>query len=416
MWRWPRRVLPVLLVAVLAAAAGCSLSEPGTPVKAPGGPPPGAVDMNLLGTGNLPTKPAPPLGAAGSPLEGSLVEARRMANNVVGPWEVDTSLVAPSPLRAMVLKDAAAVALIEPNPVAAAAQAHNFINGFASDRQGRDQQRLMNAVLRFADPPSAAAAAADMAKAATIQQSNPTQPFPTVTIPAHPDALASAYSYSFYSPDQHPIMVLSYTSHGAYVLCQTAQAGQIDDATALIAKTLDMQEPLIDQFSPTDPTKFAGMSADPTGLLARTMPVPTWPEPKDFAPANPKVGIYQPHAALHFQDNPLSAAAAFSAAGVQAMSYNQTILYQARDPAAAAQLAIDLANSVLQLQPAAQTINGVDFMPASQCVQSPGPEGSGQLQYYCYAPADIFTIEAHAAQAGGARQQTAAQYKMLLAK
>ena len=133
---------------MLAAAVGCSLAVPGAPVKPPGGPSPGTVDTNLLGSGNFPTAPAPPLGAAGSAPAGALIDARRMADNVVGPWEVDPSLVTPSPVRAIVLRDAGAVGLVEPAGVAAAAHAHNFINGFASDRQGQAPLRLMNAALR----------------------------------------------------------------------------------------------------------------------------------------------------------------------------------------------------------------------------------------------------------------------------
>ena len=401
------------MVITLAAAVGCSLAVPGAPVKPPGGPPPGSVDVNLLGSGNFPTVPAPPLGTAGSPPQGALVEARRMANDVVGPWEVDSSLVTPSPVRAIVLKDAAAVGLVEPAGAAAAARAHNFINGFASDRQGQPQQRLMNAVLRFADAPSAAAAATDMAQAATVQQPNHGQ---VVSIPAHPDTLATTYSYNAYGGDQRPIVVVAYTPHGAYVLCQTAQVDRIAAAAALIAKTLDLQGPLVDQFSPTDPVKFADLPADPTNLLAHTMPAPSWPEPSIVAPTNSNVGIYQPHAALHFQDDPLSAANAFSTAGVQTVSYYQTLVYQARDPAAAAHLAMDLADSVLRLQPSAAPVDAVDFMPGSRCVQSERPQANNQSQYSCYAALDTFTIEVHAADATGARQQTAAQYKMLLAR
>lgn len=414
MWRWPIRVLPALCVTVLAAAAaaGCSLSVAGAPVKAHGGPPPGAVDISQLDSGNYPTDPSPHLGTAGAPLEGALIEARRMANNVVGPWEVDPSLTTPSPLRAMVLKNAAAVGLIEPAPVAVAVQAHNFINGFSSDRQGQSQQRLMNAVLRFADPFAAAAAAADMAGNAASVQPSDTQPVAKVAIPAHPDALASTDSHD--GSIQYIATVLSFTAHGPYVLCQTAQAGDIDTATALISRTLDIQGPLIDQFAPTDPTKFADLVRDPTGLLARTVRYPTWPEPEGSVPANPKVGVYEPHAALHLQDDPPSAAAALSTAGVQAMSYYQTIVYQARDPADAAQLATDLANSALQLQPSAQPADGVGFMPTSQCLQSDGGESSGhQLRYYCFAPVGTFTIEARAAQLKSAHEQIAAQYKML---
>jgi hypothetical protein len=412
MWRWPNRVLAALAVTVLLAAAGCSVTTPGVPVAASGGPHPA---LNRLDTGTFPTDPAPPLGTAGSASEGSLIEARRMAVNVAGPWEVDPALVTPTQLRATVFNTVAGVALIEPMAgMASAAQAHNFINGFASDRQGMPELRLMNAVLRFADPASAAAAAADMAAAAAAAN----QPDPgraTVQIPGRQDTRAAIDSTNLSARDQHPITVVAFTAHGAYVLCQTAQAHDIDAATALIAKTLDLQAPLIDQFVPTDPARFADLPADPTGLLAHTMPAPMWPDPQSAAPANPKIGLYQPHGALHLQNDPPSAAAAFAAAGVPLMSYNHTSVYKARDATAAAQLAADLADAVIKSQPSAAPVDGVDNMPTSRCVQSAGTTSDSPVRYSCFAPAGTYTIEAHDADPRGAREQTAAQYKMLVA-
>jgi hypothetical protein len=194
-----------------------------------------------------------------------------------------------------------------------------------------------------------------------------------------------------------------------------AQAYDIDAAVALIAKTLDLQAPLVDQFVPTDPAPFADLPADPTGLLAHTMPAPMWPEPQSKAPANPKIGVYQPRAALHIENDPPSAAAAFATAGVALMSYNHTSVYKARDAAAAAQLTADLADAVIKSQPSAAPVDGVDNMATSRCVQSASPMSSTPVRYYCFAPAGTYTIETHDADPRGARQQTAAQYKMLAA-
>jgi hypothetical protein len=56
----------------------------GSAVKAAGGPAPGTVDVALLDPGNYPTKPLPPRGVAGTPFEGKLLDAQRMADFVVG--------------------------------------------------------------------------------------------------------------------------------------------------------------------------------------------------------------------------------------------------------------------------------------------------------------------------------------------
>jgi hypothetical protein len=97
------------------------------------------------------------------------------------------------------------------------------------------------------------------------------------------------------------------------------------------------------------------------------------------------------------------------------MSHNHTFVYQTRDAATAAQLAIDLANSALNQEPSATPVDGVDFLPTSRCVQYHGITAGGPARYSCYAPADAFTIEAHDTDALGAHEQIAAQYKMLLA-
>jgi len=77
--------------------AGCSTVEHGNAVRASGGPPPGTVDVTLLDPGNYPTKPLAPMGAAGTPATGALLDAQRMADFVVGPWEVDPALAAAYP-------------------------------------------------------------------------------------------------------------------------------------------------------------------------------------------------------------------------------------------------------------------------------------------------------------------------------
>ncbi|MBV9512578.1 MAG: hypothetical protein JO280_00825 [Mycobacteriaceae bacterium] len=409
MWRWRlfcKGLGPALAVLALG---GCALTVPGAPVRVPGGPAPGA-DLSLLNPGNFPTQPVPPLGAAGSPAQGALIEARRMADYVTGPWDVDSTLVQPSFLRAGVLKDTAGVALIVPSAVASAAQAHQFINGFSSSRQAGERRALTNAVLRFADPPSAAAAAADMTTAAATGQPGPTLRVP---IPGHPEALAVTYGYRGEATQPQTVTELCYTAHGSYVLTQQARAETADGAAALIAATLDRQGPQIDQFVATDPAHFADLPADPAGLLAHTMPAPTWPAPANSAPTNPKIGLYGPYGALHLQDDPPPVAAALTAAGVTTMSYNQSIIYVARDPAAAGELVDALAEVALSGTTSAQPIDGVNGLPASRCVRSGGTSEETAARYTCYAVVGGFTVQTRAADDTTARQEVAAQYKML---
>lgn len=358
-------------------------------------------------------KPTLPLGTAGSAIQGALIDARRMADNVVGPWEVDPALVIPGVSRAMVLPDIASLGDVLPAAVADAAKPHHLVYGFASDRQGPNQGRLLNAVLRFADPADADAAAAEMAAAATAQAPTVDHPVP---IPGHPGAHATTFTYDLDTDGTPPVTVYSFTPHASYVLVQLAHSSGLDTAVALVAGALDAQGPRIDEFVPTDPARFPALAVDPSGLLAHTMSAPTYPDPPGAKPFDPEIGSYLPRAALHFQDSPIDAQTVFAAAGVSEMTFNQTTIYRTRDAAAARALVGDLSDIALRTEPSAHPANAVDFLPSSRCVQSERDAAGDESVYLCFAAFDDLTIAVHDSDPIGARQETAAQYKMLLAK
>ena len=82
---------PLVAAAVIALMAGCSTVVAGHGVQAPQSGP-AQVDVALLDPGNYPRHPLAPLGQVADDGAGRIVEALRMANNVVGPWEVDPSI------------------------------------------------------------------------------------------------------------------------------------------------------------------------------------------------------------------------------------------------------------------------------------------------------------------------------------
>jgi len=400
---------PKLLVLATTAILVAGCTHQGHAEKAPGAAVSTAVDVNMLGSGNFPTKPSPPLGSAGSSAQGALIDARRMADAVVGPWEVEPSLTIPGTARAMVLPDAAALADLLPAAVATAAAP--LIYGFSSDRSNPHQVRLMNAVLRFTDLSAAAAAAAGMAAAAMAQA--PTVDH-LVPISGHPDTHATTFSYDLDTDGPAPATVFSFTARGPYVLVQIAHSDTMPKATGLVARTLDLQGPRIDEFTPTDPALFPTLAVDPSGLLAHTMSAPTYPDPPGAKPFDPEIGVYLPRAALHFQDSPVDARAAFAAAGLREMTFNQTAVYRARDAAAATRLADDLTAIAMRAEPSAQPLNAVDFLPSSRCVES--RRTADDAVSFCFAALNDLVIAVHDADPTGARQETAAQYKMLLAE
>lgn len=406
-----RRHIAVVLAAMVVG--GCANSEPGQAEKPAGGPPSSVVDASLLGSGNFPVTPTPPLGTAGVMSTGALIDARRLADDVVGPWEIDPQMVVPGQSRAVVIPGAPALGTILPAAVASTAGAHNMLYGFASDRLDPDRWRLMNGVLRFPDASAAGVAAADLAGA--VARLAPTSDHP-VPISGHPDAQAVTFGSNLDAGPDQPVTVYAFTPHGPYVLTQSVYAPDQDAAAMAVAATLTAQVPRIDQFVPTAPAKFAALPMDPSGMLSHTMPPPTFPDPPSSRLPDAKVGSYLPRAALHFQDDPAGVAPLFEAAGLREMTYNHTTVYRVRDAAAAAKLVNDLADLAARVEVVAHPVNAVDFLPGSRCVQSEvDPTMTNGSIFYCFAALNNSVISVRNASDTGARQETAAQYKMLLA-
>ena len=263
-----------VLTATASSVVACSTVVPGVAVNAGSGSLM-VADLSLLDTGNYPTTPLPALGTAGTYSTGAVAEAQRMANYVVGPWEVDTALEAKHSVGVLLIDSTDKLTLIGPAELASVAQRHNFINGFASARQATNVDRsLLNAVLRFGDPPSAAAAVSDLGRTDLTGPPN-SAAAQRVSIPGHPDAVATSYTVIDPESRRERVAVRSFVLRGPYVLTQLAESVAGRDAAArLVANTINLQAIVIDQFPATDPADFAEIALDPTGLLARTLPLP----------------------------------------------------------------------------------------------------------------------------------------------
>lgn len=391
-----------LAVAVLVVGCGGGSGQGGAGSAAPSSAA-GArtVDVSALDVGNHPTKPQPALGAAGTPGQGLIADARRMADFVVGPWEIDPTLIGSYATTALVLKDADALELIGPKSVAAAAAGHSFVNGFFSARQGADKTILIDAVARFADPAAATAAATDMAQAA-LDEPTSGATRTRVPVPGHLDTVTSSYPFTDPAVGKEQSTVRAFTPHGSCVLMQVVQSyGGRDAAVGLVGKTLDAQAPLIDQFTPTAPADFAGLPLDPTGLLARTLLVPAHDASvvQDW--------VYRPRGALHFQTDPAATARLFTDTGTDAVASGKSVVYRTAEAAGAAKLAAAFLEQVTAT--GATPADPVTGLPGSACLQVPG------AGYYCTAAADRFAVEVQGEQLRDVHQMVAAQYALLVA-
>ncbi|MGE2726992.1 DUF7373 family lipoprotein [Mycolicibacterium pulveris] len=386
----------VILFAIAMLSAACSSTVAGTPVRATGAQ--GALDFDRLDVGPYPTKPSQPLGVAGDPLRGMVIEAQRMANHVIGPWEVDPVLTKWFGFGAMVLPRAQALGLIGPGDLGMVASRHNFINGFATARTEDDKKLLLNAVLRFPDDDAATAAASALGETAMRQQ-GADGPAQTVSIPGHSGAKANTYTTVDRTAGKRHA-VRSFAAHGPYVFMQLAQSTDgAEQAAEMVAKTLDLQGPEIDSFRATDPSEFADISIDPTGLLAQVIPV----EAPD--PMLTKNAYYERRGALHFQSDPTRSAQLFADTGTDLVAMAKASVYEAED-AAGAKGVVD--EFYAEVSPKSKPANPVRNMPDSRCMQLE------DRSFYCLATADQYAIEAAGPTLLDAQQLTAAQYVMLL--
>ena len=385
-------------IAFVSAAllSACSSSVGGSAVKSSAAPPVPKVDISKLDVGPYPTKPSQPLGVTGDPIRGALVESQRMANDVVGPWEVDPSVTSWFGFGATVLPNAIALAQIGPEQFASAAGGHGFINGFASARTAKDQKILLNAVLRFPDPGAAAAAVSDFGDIA-VKTGDGVQ---RAQIPGHADAQAATYIQTEAATGKKWSAVRAFTAHGPYVFMQLAQAVDgTDPALGLVAKTIDLQGPAIDKFRATDPSEFADISLDPTGLLAKTLPVPA----KDATTVQNTT--YEQRGALQFQTDPARSTKLFTDTGTDLVAMAKTNVYQTKDAPSAGKI-VD--GFFAELQPTSQPAKPVNNLPGSRCLQLE------DKSFYCLGTADKYTIETTSDTLLDAQQQVAAQYAMLL--
>lgn len=353
-----------------------------------------------LDIGSYPTTPSAPLGVAGTPEAGARVEAQRLAAFVVGPWEVEPSLTEGFGNSGDVIDGAEALQSELPPELAGVGVRHNVIDGFSSGRRGPDKE-LRITVLRFADPNTAAAAAADFAETAA-SSAQPGGPVTPTAVPGHPET--SAVSYPFVDAGRTTTLVRSFTAHGPYVIVQRAAAARgADDAAALAAAALDRQIPLLDQFVVTPPALLAVQPLDPTGLLAWTLPVP----PADVTPDMP--GVYDARATLHFEDDPIATAGLFADAGVTNWVNGLASFYETRDGQSAQQISDHRVGQFARYGTPADPVEGI---PGSRCLTLDMPD-LPDVRSFCAAVAGRYAVDTYGASLSESQQQVAAQYAML---
>jgi hypothetical protein len=389
----------MLATVLVSGVAGCTSIVAGSVVKAVDAATVRGANPSALDPGKYPAKPRAPYGNANSAGGGAVIEAHRMAANVVLPDEVDPALTGPSWFNTGTLAVPEVVSVDIPSPGPQIAAAHHLLFGFSTCRVSGGsggQEMLINVVLRFPDPAAASSAAAELA--AEVPPPVPGHPF---AIPDYPTALAAAYD----AQDFHA--VASFVPHGPYLLYQYAQSAQgVDAAAHLVDATLGRQIPRIDAFVPTDPAHFPDLPNDSSGFLNRVVPA----EAGNQAMAN--LGSYQPQAALHFEADP-KAQELYTAGGVDAVAILRTTVYRARDPVGAQQVA-EMAAADTVAEAGTEPQSGVPGVPFAKCFDTRrARRDEAQARFQCFGSADRYAFKAGSGDLIDVQQQMAAQYLML---
>lgn len=385
-----------------ALLAGCTTVMAGTAARDPGFTP-GQVTASLLEHGNYPVKVGKP--PAATPEVTALIEAQRMAEDVVYPWEVYPGATEQDLLGTTVIKSPKGLGMQIPGAtVPDIATANGFINGFSTSR-GSDPKApgkhmgVNIIVMRFPGPDQASAASAAFAAAkAAPEGSTDVRP---MAIPGHPEAAGTAQTLSSGRPS-----VYAFTAHGPYVFEVFTQTDDtVDAAAAAVGKALDLQGPRIDQFQPTDPAQFATMNTDPTGLLVRTLPQQN---------ATVNNGVFSAKGMLHFSagKDPQVAAGRFDTYGIDAIAPQKTTVYRTKDAAAATAFADLVAKDFADGATPGPAVPG---FPAAKCFTVTNP-GELEDRIQCVATADRYLFTAFSKQSNDAIQQTSAQYLLLVGK
>ncbi|MCB0927274.1 MAG: hypothetical protein KDB70_05000 [Mycobacterium sp.] len=393
--------------------AGCAATQPGQAQRHPDVPADAAVPA-LLNTGGYPTEPRQPLGWAGP--NGNAIEAHRMFDALVLPFQVDPSLTVN--FDTGIYKNAAATKSGFASPVSDAVADHEFVVGIqvtgvaakAGDDPSRPTRLLSNGWLRFSDAVHASAALADMSTRSqtvtlplAVGKASTTTP---ISVPRHPETTAVSFTTV---NDPSASYVLAFTARGPYVLTQRALSRDGADAAAgLVAKALDQQMPMIDGFSPTATDELGSLKLDPTGMVARTM------EPLDERNRTVEKGSYSAHGALAQFQSVAGMEQIFTDAGVDTVTFGETTTYRARDADAAGKVVeafAALEDPFRKYEPS----DGVPGLPGSRCWFFASPS-KGVQDYACFAAAGNVAFEYSGTQEDQVHQVMAAQYLMLTAK
>lgn len=394
----------IAISAVLITGTSCAATVDGNP--RPGLSP---VNLSQLRTGSSATEPSPfkLRFASDSAQSVRFIEARRMLNYLVHPFDVDSELTTVAYVRLMadgatMTEDGAL-----PAKYKSVAENNSLIAGaYVSRTNGdlRSTKKLIISILRFASDADSKNAADEFLRITNEEgQRHP------VPIDGHADARAT-------SGDNRSAN--AFQPHGPYVIVISAGIPESNQnaLAGTIKKAIDLQSVQLDRQKPIPVDDLLDLPIDPDGIMRRAAP-----KAKDYSDpflirAEEDFGSFQPSGILHFERNPIEVRKAMEDGGVDLVGRRASTVYRARDVAGAIRLQTALTkpgknDTVLDPPPG---------LPDARCIGLDVRDLNRQFTSYCavvydrYVAVVVSSIPELARVDRRLEERTSAQYSILV--
>ncbi|RVW04435.1 hypothetical protein EF834_04955 [Rhodococcus spongiicola] len=399
-----------------ALLAGCASSDGDDPKARSGGDDAPAVDTTALDTGSYPTTPMPEFERA-TTLNITEVEGQRLAEFTVVPFEIDPALTT-FKMPTMVMRTGYNLGAFLNEAAGDIAVNQNMLYGYVTSASTNtpmatdESKGVVHAVMRFPRAEFAEAAAREIHTNLTTVEDEYTGGIETAeTIDILPNTLVST-SENPNAPAGPEAVANALTAHGDYLIYTYARApiAEKDWTAKAIAKALDLQGPLVDQF-PAQPTKEqnGGVSAEYPMVDQDKILIYAIPEEDAQAQLGDDMAVYGPRGMAHKSTNPPMTYRVLTETGADHTAVARTTVYRAKDDAGAETI-MDEFGSDLTSQ-GYSTAPSPQGLPNAACYTKDTIQGTMD---YCYVANGRYVGEAGALDGKqDVDQRISAQYLIL---
>lgn len=177
----------------------------------------------------------------------------------------------------------------------------------------------------------------------------------------------------------------------------------------LVKQAFDKQNEMLKNYTRTPIDQINNIPLDVDGLLSRALPFDKDNKPGGTDPS----AVYPKHAALHVQNRPNLAMAAFDDAGVDNIAASASSIYRTRDAASTTRLIAAMEAMEIDEENYAK-IDSPPNLPAAHCFNAkPGISSASDYPPRCWIAFDRYVAMVRGRNVQDLHQRTAAQYKLL---